>query len=175
MKSYSKQYLSFLIIATVVINACNPTKVDLKGKYLASPLEISSTKSIDSIWSDVTRLFATNGLSIERIEKKKGLIVSTKTSFIPVYTFEDKDGRLQKPKAWVVLPRVVVNKKEWNPKTIYSEWSVQINETEKGTTTIKVDPIVICNYSPNKFTTVEIRGQSTGNFEELLKRSLINK
>jgi hypothetical protein len=108
--------------------------IPLKGNYPNSPLEITSTKSSDSLWLNITQLFAAKGLAVKNIDKKKRLIVSTKTPFIPVYTFEDKDGQLNEPGAWVVLEKVFVRKKEWNPKTIYSQWHIQVTDTGKGTT-----------------------------------------
>jgi hypothetical protein len=174
MKSYNKPYSCAIIIVLIIITGCNPAYILLKGKYEAGPSEMTSTKPVDSIWSNLIDLFSANGLVIKNIEKKKGLVVSAKTSFIPVYTFEDKDGQLQAPQAWVVLQKVIANKKEWNPKRIYGLWSIQITETGKGTTTIKIDPIVICTYFPNMFTSVETRGQSTGKLEELIKSSLKN-
>ena len=156
-----------------IINGCNPEIIPLKGEYHNTPFEITSTKSIDSSWSILTDLFATHGLLVKNIEKKKGLIISKKTSFIPVYTFEGNDGQLQVPGAWVVLPKVVVNEKQWNPKTIYGQWRIQITESEKGTI-IKIDPVVVCTFFPNRFTSVEALGQSTGKLEELIK-SFIHK
>jgi hypothetical protein len=173
MKRYNKSYLFAIIIALVMINGCLPASIPLKGRYETSPSKITSTKPIDSIWSTLTDLFSANGLLLKKFEKKKGLMIPAKTSFIPVYTFEDKDGQLQVPQAWVVLQKVIVNKKEWKPKRIYGQWTIQITETGNGTTTIIVDPIVICTYFPNVFTSVETRGQSTGKLEELIKRSLI--
>ena len=175
MRSNSKTYSVAIIIALIIINGCNPDMIPLKGKYPTIPLEITSTKSIDSTWLELTDLFAKKGLLLKNIEKKKGLIVSKKTSFIPVYTFEDKDGDLKEPEAWVVLPITIVNEKQWNPKTIYGQWSVQITGAENGTTIIKVDPIVVCTYFPNMVTSVETRGQSTGKLEELIKSSLMSR
>lgn len=162
-----------LIAALIIINGCNPNTIPFKGKYPTTQFEVNSTKSIDSIWTSVRDLFISRGLPVKTIDKKRGLIVSAKISFIPVYTFENNDGQLQEPQAWVVLHKLIVNKKEWNPKEIYGKWSIQISETEKGTTTIKVDPIVMCTYSSNMVTSVETRGQSTGKLEELIKSTLL--
>jgi hypothetical protein len=172
MKSYPKTY-SFLVIIAMIMNGCNPELVPLKGKYENSPFEITSTKPGDSLWVNITQLFETKGLVLKHIDKKKGLLTTTKTSFIPVYTFEDPDGQLIKPEAWVVIKKTIVNKKEWNPKSIYSRWNIQITESGNGTTTIKVDPIVICTYYPNMFTSAEGQEQSTGKLEELIRSSIL--
>ena len=105
MKSYSKPYLFELTIL-------------LKGNYPTSEFKTNSPQSIDSIWSSLRDLFVSHGVPVKTIDKKQRLLVSTKTSFTPVFTFEDKDGQLQEREAWVVLRKFIVNKKEWNPKEI---------------------------------------------------------
>ena len=171
MRNFNKIYALAAFIAIIIINGCTPGMISLKGNYSNSPVEITSNKSSDTLWLKITQLFAEKGLVIDRVDKKKGLIVSKKTSFIPVYTFENKDGQLNDLGAWVVLKKIIANKKEWNPKTIYSQWSIQMTETGTGTTTLKIDPVVICTYYTNMFTEVEVRAQSTGKLEELIKSS----
>lgn len=90
------------------------------------------------------------------------------------YTHEDKDGKLEEPRAWVVLQKDFTKRKVWKPKRIYGEWTIQINETESGVTKIKIDPLVICTYYPNMFTKMETRGQSTGKLESLIDSTLLN-
>jgi hypothetical protein len=174
MKSYHPAYSLPVIIVMLIINGCNPKMIPLKGQYPTTALEITSTKSIDSIWGNIAGLFSANGLLVKKIDRKKGLITSAKSSFTPVYTLEDKDGQLQEPQAWVVLSRVINNSKEWNPTTIYGQWSIQVTEAGKGIATIKIDPIVNCTYHPNFFVTMEARGRSTGKLEELIKISLMD-
>ena len=174
MRNATSIYSCIMIAAMTTGYSCNPTMVPLKGKYSESPVVLTSTKSIDSIWSNLTEIFTKNGLPIKNIEKKKGILLTNKTPINSVYTFEDKDGQLMNPQAWVVLTKAFNKKKEWKPKDIYGQWNIQITETEKGTRAIKIDPIVICTYFPNTFTEMETRGQSTGKLEELLDRSLNN-
>jgi hypothetical protein len=78
------------------------------------------------------------------------------------------------PDAWVVLEKEFTKRKVWNPKTIYGQWRIQINEPESGLTRIKIDPLVICTYYPNMFTSMEARGQSTGKLEHLIDSTLVN-
>src|SRR5688572_26949814 len=167
MKSYYKQY-SITVIIFIIVNGCTPDSVPLKGKYADKPIEFTSTRTIDSLWLNISQLFAEKGLVIKKVDAEKGLIVTTKTSFISAYTHEDEGGKLVEPQAWVVLQKDFTKRKEWDPKTIYSEWKIQINETEGGVTIIKIDPIVICTYYPNIFTSMEVRGQSTGKLESLI-------
>jgi len=173
MKSYYKPY-SIVVILALILIGCTPNTVPLKGKYTDNPTEFTSTKSSDSLWSTIRQIFSEKGLVIRKIDTEKGLIVTNKTPFISVYTQEDKDGKLVEPQAWVVLQKDFTKKKVWNPKTIYSEWTIQINEMGSGVTKIKIDPIVICTYYPNMFTSMEARGQSTGKLESLIDSTLVS-
>jgi len=173
MKSYYNQ-CSIAVIIVTIINGCTPDSVPLKGKYIDNPIELTSTKTSDSLWLKIRQIFTEKGLVIKKVDAEKGLIVTTKTSFNSAYTHEDKDGKLVEPQAWVVLQKDFTKRKEWNPKTIYSEWKIQINETEGGVTIIKIDPLVICTYYPNMFTSMEVRGQSTGKLENLIDSTLLS-
>jgi len=157
-----------IVVPLLSLQACNPQLISLKGYYPLTSTEITFTSPADSVWSHLSTLFSNYGMPIKKIEKDKGLITTTNTSFISIYTFEDDKGQLVQPDAWIVLPKAISNKKEWKPQEIYSQWQVQITETEKSTT-LQINPLVMCTYFPNKFTSVEIRGQSTGKMEELLK------
>jgi hypothetical protein len=165
---------SIAVIIVTVVNGCTPDSIPLKGKYLDNPIEFTSTKSSDSLWLNIRQIFSEKGLVIKEIDTEKGLIVTKKTPFISVYTQEDKDGKLVEPDAWVVLEKEFTKRKVWNPKTIYGQWRIQINEPESGLTRIKIDPLVICTYYPNMFTSMEARGQSTGKLEHLIDSTLVN-
>ena len=148
--------------------------IPFKGKYNDSPVVFTSTKSVNSIWWNLERIFSENGLPFEKIDKEKGSIITKKKPINSIYTYEGEDGQLAEAQAWVVLKKVFNKKKEWKPTNIYGQWSIQVSQKEKGITTITVDPIVMCTYFPNTFTSLEIRGQSTGRLEELIRQSLNN-
>ena len=171
MKSFNKS-TPIAILIFILINGCNPSSVPIKGKYTDSPSEFTSTKKTDSVWLSITQIFSENGIKIKKIDKVKGLILSKVTPFIPVYSFEDKDGNLEKPQAWVVLQKDYVKGKEWTPKDIKGEWQIQINETDSGVTKIKIEPTVNCTYFPNMFASVETSGRSTGKLEKLIDSAL---
>ena len=172
MRNITNLFFGLIICSTIIVNGCSPVEVPLKSTYSDHITEITSTKSIDSIWLNLSEIFMKNGLPIKYIDKKKGLIRTQKMRINAAYTFEDTEGRLQHPGAWVVLTKVFNRKKLWNPKNIYGQWTIQIAEITKGNATIRIDPIVICTYHPNMFTTMESRGQSTDKLEELLKSHL---
>ena len=173
MKSYYNPH-SIVVIIVIIINGCTPDSVPLKGKYTDTPIEFTSTKTSDSLWLNIRQIFSEKGLVIKKIDTKEGLIVTKKTPFISVYTQEDKDGKLEEPRAWVVLQKDFTKRKVWKPKRIYGEWTIQINETESGVTKIKIDPLVICTYYPNMFTSMKAKGQSTGKLKSLIDSTLVN-
>ena len=173
MKVFSGVCLLFAVIVVFSISSCVPDSMPLKGTYDTLTLEITTTKSVDQTWSTITDLFTTQGLGIEAIDKEKGLITSKKTPFIATYTFENQNGQLQVPEALVVLRRAARNEEQkWIPKSIYSKWSVQITAGAKGTV-IKIDPVVMCTYYPNTFTSVETHEQSTGKLEAKIRTALL--
>jgi hypothetical protein len=160
------------LVLMLLMNGCNPNLIPMKGKYVDASTEITVAKSADSTWVKITELFAAKGLKVKSIDKTKGQMITTKTSFISAYAFEDKDGQLEEPRAWVVIPKVYLKEKQWMPKDIRSKWDIQISENAGGRTVIKIDPVVTCTYHPNMFTVVEDRGRSTGRLEALIKSSI---
>ncbi len=108
--------------------ACTPELVQIKGKYNDSPIEITSVQQTDSVWLKLTTLLSIHGLLVKKIDKVKGLLTSKESAFI-AYTFEDDNGKLIQPQAWVVLNKAIVNGKQWYPKAIYSQWNIQVNVT----------------------------------------------
>jgi hypothetical protein len=153
------------------MNGCDASLAPLQGKYSDAPLVITLTRSADSTWLKIADIFAAKGLKVKSIDKSKGQIITAKTSFISAYTFEGKNGQLEEPQAWVVLPKVFRKEKQWIPKSIYSTWNIQLAETTGGQTMVKVDPVVLCTYYPNAFTVAEVSGQSTGVVEALITRN----
>lgn len=174
MKNYHGLGLSALLTVIISIYGCNPNMIPLKGKYVNSSFETTVNKPADSVWVKIADLFAVKGLPVKSIDKNKGLIITKKTAFNSAYSFEDKDGNLEEPQAWVVLYRIFLKEKQWLPKEIYSKWSIQVTEIAKGTTLIKVDPTIFCTYFQGMFVKVVVSGQTTGVLEELIKRSFAN-
>jgi hypothetical protein len=146
--------------------------VPLKGQYATGSKELIVGGSIDSTWAHIDRLFATNGLPIKKIDKNTGTIITQKTSFNSLYTFENEAGQLQDTLAWIVLRKTFVGKKQWVPKSIFSQWQLQLANQGNNMTSIKIDSTVLCTYYPNPFVKVETRGQSTLKLEELIRSSL---
>lgn len=165
---HTKTFSLILICIGVIAVSCNPAIVSLKGDYRDKPSEITTTNPIDSVWSNLNDIFTKNGLPIKEIDKDKGVIRTKKIPMNSIYTFEDNNGQLEQPQAWVVLMKSFKNEKKWKPDIIFGQWNIQVTETQEGTT-IKIDPVVICTYYPNSFTKVESPGLSTGKLEALVE------
>jgi hypothetical protein len=171
-----KQTFSLLVTLTAItiLFGCSPQMLPLKGSYLDKPFEMTSDKSVDSVWSNIIDLFATKGLSIKVIDKNSGLIVSEKTSLMSHYTFEDDNGKLKDPNAWIVLSKIRWMGTDVTPERLTGEWNVRIKSAGGGKTTINVNLTNIegtRHYSQSQYTTEKnfvFDGRSTGKFEQLI-------
>lgn len=171
----TKIYLTIVaLFATTMFIGCTPQLAPLKGNYMDKPYEITSDKSVDTVWSNVIDLFATKGLSIKVIDKSSGLIVSEKSSLASNYTFEDDNGKLRDANAWVVLSKISYAGGQMSPDKITGEWNVRIKAAQNGKTTINVNltNIEATRYiAPSQYSATQnltFQGKSTGKFEELI-------
>ena len=157
-----------LIGICYLLASCSPLR-PLKGSYYGSerPFTISTTKSIDEVWSKVIDLFATKGLSIKIIDKASGLITSESFSFIGKNTNETETGTLTDPSAWIVCSVP-------NPGQVDGSWNVRIKKDEIGKTVININitnlvaKTVLTQTAYVKGSTVLYEAKSTGNFERLI-------
>lgn len=164
-----------ILCFAIMLFGCNPTLVTLKGKYNDGVAQMTTTKPVDSAWTTISGIFTANGLPLKSVDKNKGAIVTKDAPINSIYTFEDKDGRMEQTQAWVVLPRVFNKEKEWKPKYISGKWQIQVAESGNGVTTIKIEPVVTAVYFPNPFLRSEVQGQSTGKLETLIEQALKNQ
>ncbi len=175
MTNTTKIYVAVTACILILAYGCSGTIVPLKGSYSDNTVVLNSAKPVDSVWSILQKLFLENGLPIKKIDKKNGLLLTEKIPANATYSFEDTSGNLQQAKAWVVLRKSIVNKKEWQLKTIYGEWSIDVVEDGPGKTRVEINPIVLCTYFPNGVTSMESQGQSTGRMEALLEPLLATR
>lgn len=166
-----KNLIAPLVISLMLIlSGCSIERYELSGDYSNEPTIITSTKSFDSVWSNVIDLFATKGLSIKIIDKSSGIIVSEKSSFLDHYTFEYK-GKLEYPKKWIVLESIYVMGNQWEPDKLTAEWNVRIKSIPSGGCTVNVNLTNIeatKHFDASKYSAAsnyDIKGYSTGVFE----------
>jgi hypothetical protein len=165
-------YLTWLAFgATVLVSGCDADLVPLKGTYKTDLSEIMTDHSVDSTWAVIERVFASGGLPLKSVNKRTGNVVTKKIPLNSTYTFEDGQGRMESPDAWVVMEKVYNKNHFWKPKDIYSTWCIQVDSSGSGAR-VRVDPYVECTYHPNAFVVMGSSAWSTGKLEGLLARAL---
>src|SRR5262245_1761656 len=115
-----KQSVFILLISTVI--GCSPSSIPLKGSYQLIPYRIETTESFEKTWSKLIDFFVQKGIGISTENKSSGLIISKEISFRTSYTYEDKDGNLKKPGAFVVVRGNIP------PNHISGNWNVVIEQ-----------------------------------------------
>ena len=134
----------------------------------------TTDKKVDEVWSSIIDLFSSKGVSIKVIDKQSGLIVSDNSSLLNNYTFEDKEGKLENPNAWVVLERRGNGLGGvFRPDKLTGDWNIRIKELNNKTV-ISVN-LVNLNASlyvpPTNYASGNIlpfNSKSTGVFEKLI-------
>jgi len=120
-----------LLFILVFISSCI-TQKGIKGEYQNKPFIIYSDKSIDELWSNIIDLFAQNGLPIGMMDKPDGFITSGKISMISRYSFENKNGQLIHPTAWIVLGKIANPNMELKPSEVTADWNIRIKDLGKN-------------------------------------------
>lgn len=161
--------VSFVIFS---LTSCGIKVIPIKGTYQNVPFEIETEKSFDQVWDNVVDLFAKKGLSIVVIDRSSGLIVSKPGSLI--YTYENSNGQLLNPNAWVVIPKIIDkgSNKVVKNATVQGEWNVRIKE-KNGKTVINVNLVnitasVMSFNTMNPYFEVLTDAKSTGVFEKYI-------
>lgn len=136
------------LISTLFLLGCGSKVIPLKGKYLEPPYQIQTSKSFAQVWDNLIDIFAQKGLSIKIIDKSSGLITSDRSLLST--TIEKKDGSLENPEAYIVVPQIYMpGPMKYTPITnssdVVGEWNVRIKEVN-GETLINVN-IVNVQYS----------------------------
>lgn len=163
MRLPSKLLLFFFSVSLL---SCAPNLYHIKGSYLNKPYQIYSDKSKDEVWNKIIELFSSQGIAIKLIDKNSGLILSERTSFLSDYSYENDDGSLQNPNAFVVCDKVVWQTVLQYPKQVTGEWNIRVVENS-GKTLINVNLVniqVIFSTNP----ALEGTGKSTGKYERIV-------
>jgi hypothetical protein len=171
-KKHIYSALTLIFFAILFFASSAPSHM-LKGNYQNTPYQIETTKSFDEVWSNVIDMFATKGLSIKIIDKSSGLIISDKTSFISSFTYENKEGLLIKPNAFIVINMIKSLGVVFHPTIITGEWNIRIKKNEEKTL-INVNLVNInamytsppTQSSPAR--TLNLEAKSTGVFEKII-------
>ena len=71
-----------------------------------SSYTFETQKPFEQVWSNVIDYVTSKGVSIKNIDKASGIIVTDDYSLTGSYTYEDKNGNLQDPGAYVLINKI---------------------------------------------------------------------
>lgn len=166
-----------IVFACLMLSGCAVSKViPLKGSYPQTPIISSTDKPFDKVWDNIIDYFAQKGIPIRIIDRSSGLIISDKASLS--WSFEDKNGALKSPHAYVVLQTILdkMHEKPFIPASVTGEWNVRIKNAD-GKTTVNVNLYNIeatygsyyySVYTHSMITPVKVDGKTTGVFEQTI-------
>jgi hypothetical protein len=95
----------FLFISFLLLNSCGFRVLPLTGSYAEKPYEFGIS-SKDQSWKNLIDYLTEKGIAIKLIDKASGIITTEPTSLLNAFTWENKDGSLTNPDAFVVCSKV---------------------------------------------------------------------
>ncbi len=176
VKNLTPLFLALILVSCVV----NP--VPMKGTYISDRTFIID-KPLEDTWSKCIDLIASKGYGINLIDKSSGLIVTNKTDFISVFTYEDDKGGLEKPEAYVVIDgrRIIAGseKIKVKPVSILGNWNLRVKKIDENKTSVTVNITDLKGYINAvsyaysvQSQSVTIPAYSTGVFEKWVSEQL---
>jgi len=133
MKYFGSVFLVLFLVSCVV----NP--IPLKGTYL-SDRSFEINRPFEETWSKCIDLIASKGYGINLIDKSSGLIVTNKTEFIDVFTYENDKGELENKNAYVVIDgrRIIAGseKIKVKPNSILGNWNIRVKKIDENNTSV---------------------------------------
>ena len=125
-----KKIALFLSITFLLCN-CVSKKIINNAPHSYS---FTSDKSFDEVWSNVIDFISLKGVSIKNIDKESGLIVTDEYSLTGSYTYEDKNGSLKNPNAYVVLQKRKGGfGNTIKPDFIHGNYNIRVKPEKNGT------------------------------------------
>lgn len=162
-----------MLMIVLFLSSCVTTDyfIKLKSNYQRDPYVITTSKTKNEVWNKIIELFATKGIPIHMIDKDSGLIISQVMSFISNYTYEDPDGNLIKPNAYIITERYKPSLNSPDLTELTAQWNIFVSESD-GKTKINVNLLnikAIDRYRVNNsIQEYERIAYSTGVFERTL-------
>lgn len=166
-----RQILFSLLLSFALLGCMSTKSIPLKGTYTNGNFEATTPTPKDKVWDNIVDFFSKKGLSIKIIDRSSGLIVSDETAL--TWSYEDKNGKLVHPDAWVAIKKILVSGSNTpiKPNIITGEWNIRIKGAPNNQTSIAVN-LVNQRYinqfaiTPTAFSQGGI--QSTGVFEKMI-------
>lgn len=158
-----------LLVLLFLISGCISRVVPLKHEYVPATYEKVSQLPKAKVWKNVQDFLSKNGMSARILDSSSGLIKTNVTNM--AWTYENKNGILDNPKAWVVVERVIYKNKLLPLTAITGEWDIRLKSTKEDQT------YIVINMSSLKYSTpsvptfqpfLQAGPRSTGVFEQML-------
>ena len=102
---YLGSAISILFMFGLSSCICYNSTPNVVYPFPVDPVTHRSTSPFDSVWSKAIDVFVENGYSIKAIDKESGVLISSPTSLMNVFTYEKRDGSLANQTAHVVISR----------------------------------------------------------------------
>lgn len=160
---------TLLLIFSLFFIGCISRVVPLKHDYVPATYEKVSERPKDQVWKSLVDYFSKSGLTIRVLDSSSGLVKSNSTN-LP-WTYENKKGTLDNPRAWVVVERVIYKNKLLPLTSVIGEWDIRIKATKEGQAYIVVSMANLKYNTPSEPTYqpfLQAAPRSTGVFEQML-------
>jgi len=129
-------FVVFGLICILSTFSCNNELIPLEQTYQDNPYEFSVSATKDEVWTKLVQLLTSKGLAIKTIDKSNGLITTDNISFLNSYSFENNDGGLTNPNAFVVCTKVrgpFTFTASLKPDAISGQWTVLTKQADDKT------------------------------------------
>lgn len=169
-----KNLFSIALAVLFLFGSCSSKVYNITGVYDNNKTFETST-SYDKVWDNAVDYFARTNLTISTLDKTSGIIAVNKAFISRSYVgVEDKNGNINNPNAWIVLPYA----KDLIAGEVTCSVNVRIKKMENGNTSISINlGQILCNNiyknwlsvtGETYITTPTNRCASTGVFENML-------
>lgn len=174
----------FNLVLVFLIVSCDNKIIPLKNSYQATAYEFTTSQDKDETWNTLIDLFTVKGLPIKTINKADGVITTDYISFLNSYSWENKDGSLTNPNAFVVCSKFrgpFTFATSFSPTTLTGQWLVRIKQaSDKTFVTVKLANVkgkigsgdINSNGDVTSLTTYDLQVESTGIFEKIVETKL---
>jgi len=181
MKNVFKAF-GFVLLLSII--SCNNKVIPLQHAYQDKPYQFATSSTKEQVWNKLIDLFTSKGLAIKTIDKNDGLMTTDNSTFLNLYTWENKDGGLTNPNALVVCSKVrgpFTFAASLKPDDITGQWTVRTKQ-ESNRTLVDIrlanasGKVVVENSSAyGQVATRETHNlivESTGVFEKSIEEAL---
>lgn len=148
---------------------CVSSVIPLRHKYIPGIYEQVFEKPKSQVWNSLLNFFSKNGVSLRLVDSSSGLLKSHQTN-LP-WSYESKKGKLNDPRAWVAVERIIYRNKPLVLTSIVGEWSIRLKALNDSQTYIVVNLVNLRYNTPLEPTFqpfLRATPRSTGVFERMI-------